>query len=84
MSFPRYPAYKPSGVGEVPEHWSIIRLKNVLQCRITDGPIQLLSSLMKVSLSFLWTGFKTVSSDSTVVASFQKKTMRNSAEKRSQ
>jgi type I restriction enzyme S subunit len=41
MSFPRYPAYKPSGVewlGEVPEHWSIIRLKNVLQCRITDGP----------------------------------------------
>lgn len=41
MSFPRYPTYKPSGVewlGEVPEHWSIIRLKNVLQCRITDGP----------------------------------------------
>jgi type I restriction enzyme S subunit len=41
MSFPRYSAYKPSGVewlGEVPEHWSIIRLKNVLQCRITDGP----------------------------------------------
>jgi type I restriction enzyme S subunit len=41
MSFPRYPAYKDSGVewlGEVPEHWSIIRLKNVLQCRITDGP----------------------------------------------
>ena len=41
MSFPRYPAYKPSSVewlGEVPEHWSIIRLKNVLQCRITDGP----------------------------------------------
>jgi len=41
MSFPRYPAYKDSCVewlGEVPEHWSIIRLKNVLQCRITDGP----------------------------------------------
>jgi type I restriction enzyme S subunit len=41
MSFPRYPAYKPSGVewlGEVPEHWEVIRLKNVLRCRITDGP----------------------------------------------
>ena len=26
MSFPRYPAYKPSGVewlGEVPEHWDV-------------------------------------------------------------
>jgi len=30
MSFPRYPAYKPSGVewlGEVPEHWEVLRLK---------------------------------------------------------
>jgi type I restriction enzyme, S subunit len=30
MSFPRYPAYKPSGVewlGEVPEHWSVNRFK---------------------------------------------------------
>jgi len=30
MSFPRYPAYKPSGVawlGEVPEHWFIDRMK---------------------------------------------------------
>ncbi len=41
MSFPRYPSYKDSGVewlGEVPEHWDVIRLKNVLQRRITDGP----------------------------------------------
>jgi type I restriction enzyme S subunit len=41
MSFPRYPAYKNSGVewlGEVPGHWEIIRLKNVLKRRITDGP----------------------------------------------
>ncbi|MFA6135221.1 MAG: restriction endonuclease subunit S [Phycisphaerae bacterium] len=41
MSFPRYPSYKPSGVewlGEVPAHWEVIRLKNVLQQRITDGP----------------------------------------------
>ncbi len=41
MSFPRYPEYKDSGVewlGEVPEHWDVIRLKNVLQRRITDGP----------------------------------------------
>jgi type I restriction enzyme S subunit len=30
MSFPRYPAYKPSGVewlGEVPEHWEVFSLK---------------------------------------------------------
>lgn len=30
MSFPRYEHYKESGVewlGEVPEHWSVIRLK---------------------------------------------------------
>jgi type I restriction enzyme S subunit len=41
MSLPRYPEYKPSGVewlGEVPGHWDVIRLKNVLQQRITDGP----------------------------------------------
>ena len=41
MSFPRYPQYKDSGVewlGEVPGHWEVIRLKNVLQRRITDGP----------------------------------------------
>ena len=32
MSFPRYPAYKPSGVawlGEVPEHWEVKPLKRV-------------------------------------------------------
>jgi type I restriction enzyme S subunit len=32
MSFPRYPAYKPSGVewlGEVPEHWQVKPLKRV-------------------------------------------------------
>lgn len=41
MSFPRYPNYKNSGVewfADVPEHWEVIRLKNVLECRITDGP----------------------------------------------
>lgn len=34
MSFPKYPAYKPSGVewlGEVPAHWEVKRLKCVLQ-----------------------------------------------------
>ena len=32
MSFPRYPAYKDSGVewlGEVPEHWQLPKLKHV-------------------------------------------------------
>lgn len=41
MSFPRYPAYKDSGVewlGRLPEHWTAVRLKNVLAQRITDGP----------------------------------------------
>ncbi|MFU8885115.1 MAG: restriction endonuclease subunit S [Cyanobacteriota bacterium] len=34
MSFPRYPAYKPSGVewlGEVPEHWEALRLRFATQ-----------------------------------------------------
>jgi|LakMenEpi03Aug12_release.lakeMendotaPanAssembly.Ray.scaffolds.fasta_scaffold56942_7 type I restriction enzyme S subunit len=33
MSFPRYPAYKPSGVewlGEVPEHWEFKKLKHCI------------------------------------------------------
>ncbi|MCX5952791.1 MAG: restriction endonuclease subunit S [Cyanobacteria bacterium] len=33
MSFPRYPAYKPSGVewlGEVPEHWEVMPLKRIV------------------------------------------------------
>lgn len=41
MSFPRYPAYKDSGVewlGQVPEHWEVVRLKSSLAQRITDGP----------------------------------------------
>jgi len=39
MSFPRYPAYKPSGVqwlGEVPEHWSIKQLKHCIH-RLGSG-----------------------------------------------
>ena len=49
MSFPRYPAYKPSGVewlGEVPEHWEVLPLKRrsrllteKTECR--DNPIAL-------------------------------------------
>lgn len=34
MSFPRYPAYKDSGVewlGEVPEHWEVVRLKQACE-----------------------------------------------------
>jgi|688.fasta_scaffold136858_3 type I restriction enzyme S subunit len=34
MSFPRYPAYKDSGVewlGEVPEHWNLVQIKRILQ-----------------------------------------------------
>lgn len=41
MNFPRYKEYKNSNVewvGDVPVHWDVVRLKNLLQCRITDGP----------------------------------------------
>jgi type I restriction enzyme S subunit len=34
MSFPRYPKYKPSGVewlGEVPEHWEVVRYKQCVE-----------------------------------------------------
>jgi type I restriction enzyme S subunit len=34
MSFPRYPAYKPSGVewlGEVPEHWEVLPLRRLIR-----------------------------------------------------
>lgn len=38
MSFPKYPAYKDSGVewlGEVPEHWSVTAIKRV--CAVVGG-----------------------------------------------
>ena len=34
MSFPRYPAYKPSGVewlGEVPDHWEVMPLRRLIR-----------------------------------------------------
>jgi type I restriction enzyme S subunit len=39
MSFPRYPAYKPSGVewlGEVPEHWDALPLRRLIR-EVTSG-----------------------------------------------
>ena len=39
MSFPRYPAYKPSGVewlGEVPEHWEALPLRRLIR-EVTSG-----------------------------------------------
>lgn len=33
MSFPRYPSYRDSGVewlGEVPEHWDVLRIKHLV------------------------------------------------------
>jgi len=41
MKYQPYSSYKASGVawlGDVPEHWDVIRLKNILHRRITDGP----------------------------------------------
>jgi len=40
MSFPRYPAYKPSGVewlGEVPEHWEIKRIASLYSESVEQG-----------------------------------------------
>ncbi len=37
----KYPVYKDSAVewlGEIPEHWKITRLKNIIKSKITDGP----------------------------------------------
>ncbi|QXP71274.1 restriction endonuclease subunit S [Polaribacter sp. R2A056_3_33] len=37
----RYDTYKDSGVewlGEIPTHWEVIRLKNIIRENITDGP----------------------------------------------
>jgi len=39
MSFPRYERYKESGVewlGEVPEHWAVVRLKQVASVRLSN------------------------------------------------
>jgi type I restriction enzyme S subunit len=41
MSFPRYDAYKDSGVdwlGKVPKHWEVTSLKRLVAVPITDGP----------------------------------------------
>jgi type I restriction enzyme S subunit len=40
MSFPRYPAYKPSGVewlGEVPEHWEALPIKRIASLQSGTG-----------------------------------------------
>ena len=40
MSFPRYPAYKPSGVewlGEVPEHWEVKRIASLYSESVEQG-----------------------------------------------
>jgi type I restriction enzyme S subunit len=40
VSFPRYPAYKPSGVewlGEVPEHWEILAIKRLASLQSGTG-----------------------------------------------
>lgn len=40
MSFPRYPAYKPSGVewlGEVPEHWEVLPIKRIASLQSGTG-----------------------------------------------
>jgi type I restriction enzyme S subunit len=50
MSFPRYPAYKDSGVewlGEVPEHWTIIQSRRMFRARreaAREGDVMLTAS----------------------------------------
>ena len=41
LSVKKYPVYKDSGIewlGDVPEHWEIYHLKNIVSTKITDGP----------------------------------------------
>lgn len=36
-----YPAYRPSGIdwlGDIPKHWEVKRLKQIVSAKITDGP----------------------------------------------
>jgi type I restriction enzyme S subunit len=43
MSFPRYPAYKPSGVewlGEVPEHWEVKKIKHAARMESGHTPVR--------------------------------------------
>lgn len=52
MSFPRYPAYKDSGVewlGEVPAHWEVKRLRRVAQLNPSKSEIASLSRATEVS-----------------------------------
>ena len=52
MSYPRYPAYKATGVdwlSEVPEHWSVNRLKlSVDSC--TNGVWAMRQAMMRTTL----------------------------------
>jgi type I restriction enzyme S subunit len=41
LKYKKYDNYKPSGVewlGNVPKHWEVTKLKNVIKAKITDGP----------------------------------------------
>ena len=54
MSFPRYPKYKDSGVewlGEVPEHWSVRRLRFVAELNPSKSEVGSLDR--KTAVSFL-------------------------------
>jgi type I restriction enzyme, S subunit len=55
MTFPRYPTYKDSGVawiGQVPTHWKVGRVKNIISAKITDGP-HTTPSFIDVGVPFL-------------------------------
>lgn len=52
MSFPRYPAYKDSGVewlGEVPKHWQVKRIRHVAQLNPSKTEIKQLDPEMLIS-----------------------------------
>jgi type I restriction enzyme S subunit len=50
MSFPRYPAYKPSGVewlGQIPEHWGVLQSRRMFKARreaAKEGAVMLTAS----------------------------------------
>ena len=53
MSFPKYPAYKDSGVewlGQVPQHWEVTRLKNIASIRVSTVDKHVLDDELPVSV----------------------------------
>ena len=71
MSFPRYPAYKPSGVewlGDVPAHWEVKRLRFVAELNPSKSEVGALDR--ETSVSFL--PMESIGDDGTLILDKEK------------